>query len=106
MNKPIWITREGQKIPIEELETYHLVNILRYGIRKSEEWEAVWHDALAADAYEGGKAAADAARAAAKEGFDLLVTLPNPVRLPVWKHIVAECKKRGLWHELTEIGVK
>lgn len=107
-NMMTWRTREGNEIPVDTLETSHLVNILRYGIRKHTEREEVVECALSALAYSGSApdGASMAAEQAFHEGFKIAGQMPDPTQLDVWPHIIAECKKRGLWHELEEAGIR
>lgn len=104
----IWRTREGVEIPVRELETRHLVNILRYGVRQHTEREEIVECAFSALAYSGSApdGASMAAERAANDGFRIAGRMADPTRLAVWPHIVAECKRRGLWHELEEVGIR
>lgn len=101
----VWKTRDGQSIPVPDLKTKHLLNILKLGVRQSRAFEDRLEEALSMIAYSGGDMAEYYTHQMGDIEMERVARMPNPMGDPVWRHLVAEAKTRGLWHELGALGL-
>lgn len=95
----IWITRDGRRIPIYQLEDAHLTNILRM-LRKGAEGERLRRNwiYLSADVPHGD-AASLAFEDEQREVFD---SEWRAYVTPIFEMLERDCKRRGIeWNDMT-----
>jgi hypothetical protein len=83
-NKIIWRTRDGESIPIDELESAHLTNIIAFLLRQQSEIQIKImldkHTQSDLSAMEGRQIYIDALEAVAKKRRLIVPTLQTPQR--------------------------
>lgn len=93
-----WRTKDGTEIPLSDLKNDHLVNIIKMLERRAPSYA----DQLAWQAYQfaemtGGEMAADAATDVGDKLLDGEYEIED-VMPPVYEHLMAEARRRGLCH--------